>query len=257
MKESYDQIIDFIKSYFRKTKRWKAVIGLSGGLDSSVVCLLASRALGSEFVYPIFMPYKPFSSKKSYKNVKKIVKLAKIPKGNFIIEDITAQLNVFLKKHPKIDKIDFGNKIARERMSVLYYYARKLKGLVVGTSDKSEMLLGYFTLHGDGAWDLAPVARLYKTEVKKLARLLKIPQEIIDSPSSPGLWQGQTAKKELGFSYQIADKILEKFVDQKLSPKKIEKTGISKQTISRVLKRYQENRFKLQSAGVMRYNFIV
>lgn len=239
-------IIKFIKDYFEKTGRKTAVIGLSGGLDSSVVCLLASRALGSEFVYPIFMGYYPFTSQKSLERVKKLVYLAKIPKKNLIIEDITLQLNVFKKKHPKISKIDFGNKMARERMSILYYYARKLKGLVIGTSDKSEMLLGYFTLHGDGAWDLAPIAHLYKTEVKKLAKYLGVPQEIINEPSSPGLWSGQTAGKELGFSYQIADKILEKFVDQKLSPGQIEKTGISKEIISRVLKRHQENRFKLK-----------
>lgn len=251
------QILKYISNYFKKTKRKVAIIGLSGGLDSSVVCLLASRVLGSEFVYPIFMGYYPFTSQKSLERVKKLVCLAKIPKKNLIIEDITEQLDVFKKKHPEISKLDFGNKIARERMSILYYYARQLAGLVVGTSNKSEMLLGYFTLHGDGAWDLAPIAHLYKTEVKKLAEELGIPREIIEEPPSPGLWPSQTAEKELGFSYQIADKILEKFIDQKLSPKQIEKTGISKQIILRVLKRYQENSFKLQPLGMMRYNVLV
>lgn len=253
MKE-VEEIIEFIRDYFKKTKRKVAVIGLSGGLDSSVVTLLCTKALSPKFVYPIFMPYYPITTKTSFENAKKVIKLAKIPQKNFIIEEITDQINVFKKKHPQISKIDLGNKICRERMSLLYYYARQLAGLVVGTSDKSEILLGYFTLHGDGAWDIAPTAHLYKTEVKRLAKDLGIPQEIIDIPPSPGLWIGQTAKKELGFSYQIADRILAKLVDQKMSPKQIEKTGIPKRTISRVLQRYQENQFKLQSLGGMIYN---
>jgi NAD+ synthase len=244
----------FIKNYFTQAGRQKAVIGVSGGLDSSVTCFLCCQALGSQNVFPIFIPYQPFSAKKSFANVKRIIKLAKIPEKNFIVEDITSQLNVFKKKHPEISKIDFGNKIARERMSVLYYYARKLKGLVVGTSNKSELLLGYFTLHGDGATDLTPLAHLYKTEVKKLAKLLGVPQVIINSVPSAGLWFGQTDEGELGFSYEIADKILKKFVDKKLSAKQIEKTGIPIQSISRVLQRYQINKFKLSPIGSIRYN---
>lgn len=238
--------INKIKNYFEKAKRQNAIIGLSGGLDSSVVCLLCAQALGPKFVYPVFMACQPFTSKKSFENAKKIIKLAKIPSKNLIIEEITEQINLFKKKHPRISKIDLGNKICRERMSLLYYYARKLKGLVVGTSNKSEILLGYFTLHGDGAWDLGPIAHLYKTEVKKLAKSLKIPKEIINQIPSAGLWFGQKDEEELGFSYQMADKILKKLVDQKMSPEQIEKTGISKQTISRVFQRYKENQFKLR-----------
>jgi len=246
--------VNFIKNYFQKAGRKKAIIGLSGGLDSSVVCLLCAQALGPKFVYPIFLPYRPFTPKESLENVKKIIKLAKIPTKNLIVEEITEQINVFRKRHPKISKIDLGNKICRERMSLLYYYARNLNGLVVGTSNKSELLLGYFTLHGDSAWDLAPIAHLYKTEVKKMARILNIPKEIIEVLPSAGLWLGQTDEEELGFSYEIADKILKKLIDQKIPSNKIEKMGISKQTISRVLRRYQENKFKLKQIREKMYN---
>ena len=193
------------------------------------------------------MDYKLFTSQKSFENAKKAVKSAKIPKNNFIIEDITAQLDIFKKKHPDIGKIDFGNKMCRERMSILYYYARKLKGLVVGTSNKSEILLGYFTLHGDDASDIVPMSGLYKSEVKKLAKILKVPQEIIDIPPSADFWPGQTDEGELGFSYAMADKILKKYVDENLSIEQIEKTGISKNIILAVLQRYQANKFKLKS----------
>ncbi|MBL7150949.1 NAD+ synthase [Candidatus Microgenomates bacterium] len=247
-------IIKFIKNYFKQANRKFAILGLSGGLDSSVVLMLCVKALGPNFVYPIFMDYKPLTSQESFENAKKAVKSAKIPKNNFIIEDITVQLDIFKKKHLDIGKIDFGNKMCRERMSILYYYARKLKGLVVGTSNKSETLLGYFTLHGDGASDIAPMSSLYKTEVKKLAKILKVPQEIIDIPPSADFWPGQTDEGELGFSYAMADKILKKYVDENLSIEQIEKTGISNKAILRVLQRYQANKFKLKSTEIMRYN---
>lgn len=248
------QILKFIKNYFHRSGRQAAVVGVSGGVDSSTVLTLCAKALGPQRVYPVYIPYQPVTARKTLENVKKVMKLAKIPKKNLLIEDITDQINVFMKKHSGITKIDLGNKIARERMSLLYYHARRLKGLVVGTSNKSESLLGYFTLHGDGAWDIGPIAHLYKTEVKKLARSLGVPREIIDTPPTAGLWRSQTDEGELGFSYEIADSILKKYHDQKLSPSEIEKTGIPKQTISRVLARYRANRFKLQLPGTMRYN---
>lgn len=234
----------FIKEFFIQSGRKNAIIGVSGGLDSSVAFFVCCRALGFEYVYPVYIPYKPFTSKESFENVKKLVNLAKIPKNNFIIEDITGQLDIFKEKHPDVSKIDFGNKIARERMSLLYYYARKLNGLVIGASNKSEILLGYFTLHGDGAADLKPLAHLYKNEVKNLAKKLEIPEEIICAVPSADLWPGQTDEEELGFSYEMADKILKKYVDEKLSIEQIAKTGISEEIISRVIQRYQTNKFK-------------
>ena len=251
MKEA-EKMIEFIRLFFKKANRKNAVIGLSGGIDSSTVVALSAQALGPKAVYPVFMPYyQPFRLTKSFRNAKKLIQLTKIPLKNFIIEEISAQINAFKKQHGRISKIDLGNKMARERMSLLYYYARKLNGLVVGTSNKSESLLGYFTLHGDGAWDLAPIAHLYKAEVKELARFLKIPPAIIKARPSAGLWPGQTDEAELGFSYQTADQILKKFIEQKMSPAQIEKTGISKQIISRVLKRYRDSQFKLRPPETM------
>lgn len=254
MLSKINSIVKFLRDYFKKNRKKTAVVGVSGGLDSSVVCLLCAQALGSNFVYPLFIPYRPFTVKKSLENVRKIVKLAKIPEENLIIEEITEQINLFKKNHPEISRIDLGNKISRERMSLLYFYARRLDGLVVGTSNKSERLLGYFTLHGDGAWDIGPIAHLYKTEVRKLAEILKLPKGIIKAAPSAGFWPSQTDEKELGFSYQTADKILKLFIEEKLSPSQIEKKGFSRLVIRRVLDRYQKNKFKLKQRGVMIYN---
>jgi len=240
-----DSINKFIKSYFKKANRQVAILGVSGGLDSSITLVLCAKALGPASVFPIYLPYQPMINPQNIRNIKKVIKLAKIPKKNLIIESITGQINSFKKKHPDIDPVDLGNKTARERMSLLYFYARKLKGLVVGTGNKSEMLLGYFTLHGDGAWDLAPIAHLYKTETRQLAKKLSIPAEIISQPPTAGFWSGQTDEKELGFTYKQADKVLRQFIDQKVPPSKIKHAGISTKIIKRILNRYQTNRFKL------------
>lgn len=237
------QIINFIRSFFKKANRQKAVLGLSGGIDSSLVCLLCSQALGPKNVFPIFMPYRP----KVHPELacSEPVEPVEGPQKNLIIEDITPQINAFLKNHPHLSKIDLGNKMVRERMSILYYYARKLKGLVVGTSNKSEILLGYFTLHGDGAWDLAPLAHLYKTEVIRLAKHLGLPQEIINQKPTAGLWPGQTDEAELGFTYSQADKILKKYLG-KYIPKLPKLPKHPKPLVRQVLSRVHANAFKLK-----------
>lgn len=205
-----DSINKFIKDYFKKANRKTAVVGVSGGIDSSVVVVLCARALGASNIYPVYLPYQPFAKPENLKYIRAVLKLAKIPVKNFIIEDISSQIDAFKKKHPRIAKIDLGNKMARERMAILYFHSRRLKGLVVGASNRTEMLLGYFTLHGDGAWDLAPIACLYKTEVCQLAKKLKIPKAIIAAPPTAGLWPGQTDEKELGFTYEQADQVLQR-----------------------------------------------
>ena len=240
-------VIKFIEDYFKRAGRRAAIVGLSGGLDSAVTVVLCSQALGPRHVYPVYLPYQPLAKFHDLVNIKKVLKLAKIPEKHLISEDITNPTNAFKKKHPKISKIDLGNKMARERMSLLYYHARRLKGLVVGTSNRTERLLGYFTLHGDGAWDLAPIAHLYKSEIRQLAKKLNLPEAIIAAPPTAGLWPGQTDEAELGFTYEQADKVLRQFIDQKKPAKQIEKSNLPAKTISRILKRHRLHRFRLQS----------
>lgn len=249
------KIIIFIRSFFKKANRNKAILGLSGGIDSSLTCLLCSQALGPKNIFPAFLSYFPSSPSQPSlpSQVQKVLKLTQIPLKNLTAEDIFPQINAFLKKHPQISKIDLGNKMVRERMSILYYYARKLNGLVVGTSNKSEILLGYFTLHGDGAWDLAPLAHLYKTEVIKLAKYLGLPQEIISQKPTAGLWPGQTDEKELGFTYSQADKILSSleivianFNGRSSSPKHPKFPKHPNPLVQKVLSRVRANAFKLQ-----------
>lgn len=252
MKEAR-KIINFIRSFFKKANRKTVVLGLSGGIDSSLTCLLCSQALGPKNIFPLYLPYFPSSPSHPFSpsSLKKVLRLCQIPQKNLVLEDITSQIEAFRKKHPQISKIDLGNKMVRERMSILYYYARKLKGLVVGTSNLSEILLGYFTLHGDGAWDLAPLAHLYKTEVIKLAKHLNLPQEIINQKPTAGLWPGQTDEAELGFTYSQADKILKKYLNKgkfTLSEAKFDlaKSKGPNPLVLKVLSRVRANAFKLQ-----------
>lgn len=246
-------MVKFIKNYFKQAKRNYAVVGVSGGLDSSVVLVLCSQALGPKNIYPVYLPYQPLARQHHLVNIKKVLKLAKIPEKNLISEDISSQINTFQAKHPQISKIDLGNKMARERMAVLYYHARRLKGLVVGTSNRTEMLLGYFTLHGDGAYDIAPLAHLYKTEVRQLAKQLDLPEAIINQPPTAGLWPEQTDEDELGFTYEQADQVFKMAIDQKMTAQQIAKaTGLSSPMINRILDRYHHHRFKLQPQPTMR-----
>jgi NAD+ synthase len=147
----------------------------------------------------------------------------------------------------KIDKIDKGNIMARQRMIVQYAFARRLNGLVVGTEDLSEYYLGYFTLHGDQACDISPISGLFKTQVKELARYLKMPNWLLEKKPSPGLWEGQTAENELGFSYEEADPILYLHCLKKYSKERIIKKGFNQKLVNKVLERVRTTDYKRES----------
>jgi len=171
---------------------------------------------------------------------KKIIKIDISPLVNFQIKSIGRKI--------KLDKIARGNIIARQRMIILYALSNQLGGLVVGTGNLSEYLLGYFTLHGDGAWDINPLARLFKTQIFELAKFLGVPKEIISKKSTAGLWPGQTDEGELGFSYQDADPILYFSIIKKIPKEKLARIyHLNKNLMEKVLKRVKETEYKRQA----------
>ncbi|MBU1322845.1 NAD(+) synthase [Patescibacteria group bacterium] len=197
-----EKIIAFIKKTFQAEGFKKAVVAVSGGIDSSVALVLTVKALGAKNVFVLQLPYK----NQSTENSDLIIDLARIPLENRILINIDKVVESFQVK----DKARLGNIMARVRMIYCFDLAKKLKALVVGTENRSEKLLGYYTRFGDEAADIEPIIHLYKTQVCQLAGELKIPKEILQAPPTAGLWPGQTDEGDLGFTYKEADEYFQK-----------------------------------------------
>jgi len=234
------KIIEFIREKIKDADTKGIVIGLSGGLDSTVTLFLCVEALGNDKVLGVMMPSK-INKKEDLEDAIQVCKELGVRHRIVEIDPIVESFGKFLDLDDKLVK---GNLMARIRMCILYYFANKEKLLVVGTGNKSEYLQGYFTLHGDVACDFMPLGNLYKTEVRKLADELGVPRKIIDKIPSAGLWLGQTDEEELGISYEDLDKILP-LAEDGLSVEEIEKKiNIDRERINRVIKRMKRTEFK-------------
>ena len=230
----------FIKSEITRVGMSRAIIGLSGGLDSALSCALAVEALGRENVLAVRMPYKA-SSKDSLDHAQLLIDQLQIP--NKTIE-ITDMVDPLFKLDHEITNMRKGNIMARERMIVLYDQSEVFKGLVIGTSNKTEILLGYSTMYGDSASAMNPLGDLYKTQVRQLSRAMNIPGPIIDKAPSADLWADQTDEKELGFTYEEVDKLLYLLVDQRYSPQEAIEAGFNEKFVNTVTARIRRNQFK-------------
>ncbi|RLE73500.1 MAG: NAD(+) synthetase [Thermoprotei archaeon] len=239
------RIIEFIRDYFEKTGVNRAVVGISGGVDSTVTAFLTVRALGSGKVTALIMPDSKVTPSRDLEDALKVVEILGIKKYQVDIANI---LESYRKNVPFFDannKIALGNLRARIRMTLLYYYANLNNALVVGTGDKSELLIGYFTKYGDGGVDILPIGDLYKTQVRQLAIHLGIPKDIAEKPSSPALWPGQTAEGELGMSYSEVDLVLYSFFDRKIEMSRIPQvTGVDEWKVKAILERVSKTSHK-------------
>jgi NAD+ synthase len=230
----------FIKSELRRVGFSRAVIGLSGGIDSSLSFVLAVEALGAENVLAVRMPYKS-SSADSLEHAQLLIDQCGTPSETIEITDMVEPL---LKYDPQITKQRKGNIMARERMVVLYDRSEAFRGLVIGTSNKTELLLGYSTLWGDMASAVNPLGDLYKTQVRQLARAMGVPAVVVNKAPSADLWVGQTDESELGFTYEEADKLLFLLVDQRYSPQECIEEGFEETFVEAVLNRIRRSQFK-------------
>jgi NAD+ synthase len=230
----------FIKSEITRIGMSHAVVGLSGGLDSALSCALAAEALGAENVLAVRLPYKA-SSKDSLDHAQLLIDQFGVQSKTVEITDMVEPL---FKLNPDISKMRMGNIMARERMIVLFDQSEVFKGLVIGTSNKTEILLGYSTHYGDSASAMNPIGDLYKTQVRQLSRALNIPAPIIDKPPSADLWEGQTDEDELGFTYEEVDKLLYLLVDQRYSPQEAMEVGFDEKFVNKVMARIRRTQFK-------------
>ena len=230
----------FIKSDITRVGMSRAVIGLSGGIDSALSLALAVDALGKDNVLAVRMPYKA-SSKDSLDHAQLLIDQLGVPSKTIEITDMVEPLFAL---NPDMSKLRKGNIMARERMIVIYDQSEVFKGLVVGTSNKTEILLGYSTLFGDSANALNPIGDLYKTQVRQLSRAMNIPSPIVDKPPSADLWEDQTDEGELGFTYSEADRLLYLLVDQRYSPQEAMEAGFDEKFVNAVTTRIRRNQFK-------------
>lgn len=254
-KEVYNALMLGIRDYFNKNNFNKAVIGLSGGLDSSVAAFLAVKALGRQNVIAILMPDIGTTSSKSTRNAEILVKKLKIRHYKIQINDFVQyfkNLNKKLNLKIKNQIYAVSNAKARTRMMVLYYFANLENALVIGTSDKSEIALGYTTKYGDNAADILVIGDLWKTEVIEMGRFLNVPESILSKKPSAELVKGITAEKELGAPYSVLDKILKMYIEDGLSSKEIICRGFNKKLVKNVLERVRLNEHKRRTAMLIR-----
>lgn len=235
-------LTEFLRNETYKIGLKKAVIGLSGGIDSAVSTYLAVRAFGAENVKCILMPYKT-SSKESVIDAMRVVNDLKVSHEKI---EITDMVDAFIKNtnDKDITNMRKGNMMARARMIILYDQSAKENALVIGTSNKSEILLGYSTIFGDSASAINPLGDLYKTQLWDLARHLNIPKELIEKQPSADLWEGQSDETELGFTYKKVDTFLYQKIDERRTDEELEAMGFEKEFIERVNKMIYKNQFK-------------
>ncbi|AVQ16521.1 NAD+ synthase [Fusobacterium gonidiaformans] len=240
MKSLEEKLVKFIQEQVKNAGFKKVILGLSGGIDSALVAYLAVKALGKENVIAIKMPYKT-SSQES------------IDHANLVLQDldlqektveITPMVDAYFENQTSASSLRRGNYMARTRMTVLFDQSALENALVIGTSNKTEILLGYGTLFGDMACSFNPIGDIYKKDVWSLSRYMGVPKEIIEKQPSADLWAGQTDEQELGLSYKEADEILERLVDKKQSLEEIVAAGYEEGIVNKVIQKVKSSAYK-------------
>ncbi len=233
-------LVQFIRSEVRRTGLNRGILGLSGGLDSALVAYLAVEALGADQVTAVAMPYSS-SAPASLAHAELVAADTGL---DFRVLEITPMVDAYFASAPDAAGLRRGNKMARERMSILYDLSAALGALVLGTSNKSEIFLGYGTAFGDLASAVNPIGDLFKTQVRGLSRHLGVPEEIVDKAPSADLWAGQSDEEELGFSYAEVDPLLFQMLDERMGRQVLIEQGWPAEFVDRVTEMIRRSQFK-------------
>ncbi len=235
-----ERIAAFIRAQLAQAHHERLVLGLSGGIDSALVGALAIRAVGAQNLKALILPHRT-SNPDSEAHARLLIDAWGCPWAKFEISDVVAP---FVAQWPDISEGRKGNLMARARMMALYDQSAAFKGLVVGTSNRTETLLGYFTLFGDGAAAFKPIGHLYKCQVRALSRFLRLPAVIVDKAPSADLWAGQTDEGELGFSYDEADQVLYLLTEEHLTCEQAAEHGFDLRVVQAIDRRMRSTAFK-------------
>jgi NAD+ synthase len=233
-------LVGFIRDAVTKVGFGKAVLGLSGGIDSALSAFLAAEALGPQNVLAVRMPYRT-SSEGSLTDAQQVIDQLGLPA---LTLPITPMVEPLFAQFPDMNAMRRGNIMARQRMIILYDQSAAWNGLVIGTSNKTEALLGYSTLYGDSAAALQPIEDLYKTQVRQLSRALGVPAAILDKPPSADLWEGQTDEGELGYTYAEVDQVLYLLVEGRYTVDEVAEHGHNREFVAKVWRRVKMNHYK-------------
>jgi NAD+ synthase len=233
-------LTEFLRSETKRAGFSRGVVGVSGGLDSALTCFLAAEALGPKNVLAVRMPYAA-SSPDSMEDAAEVIRLTGVRETTIPITDMAGPL---LAAVPAADRVRRGNIMARLRMIVLYDQSASFQGLVLGTGNKTEILLGYTTLFGDSACALNPLGDLYKTQVRQLATAMGVPARILAKPPSADLWPGQTDEGELGVTYAEVDRLLLMLVDERQTVEACVAAGFPRAMVKKVVERMRRNQYK-------------
>jgi len=243
--QATSQICAWLQAQLKQTAREEFVLGLSGGLDSALAAYLAREAVGREALLAVLLPYRT-SSPQSLADAQQLVTALNLRHRTV---EISGMVEAFEAQVTDLNAVRRGNLCARLRMMTLFDQAHA-RGLVLGTSNKTETLLGYGTLYGDAAWSLNPLGDLYKTDVRLLARHVGVPASIIEKIPSAELWEGQTDEGELGFAYADLDRVLVKMIDERKSRREILTDGVDSKLLDRVVGLIRGSAFKRRAAPV-------
>ncbi len=243
-----DIICGFIRDQTQKAGLPRAVIALSGGIDSALAAALSARALGPANVLAIRMPWRD-SSANSLSDADLLIEALGLPA---LTVEITPMVSPLFERFPEMDARRRGNIMARQRMIVSYDQSVAWGGLVMGTSNKTEFLLGYSTIYGDSGSAMQPIADLYKAQVRQLSAALNLPQSILDKAPSADLWEGQTDEEELGFRYEDVDQVLYLLVDERYVVDEVVEEGFARDFVEDVWRRVKANHYKRTMPNVAR-----
>lgn len=244
VKTTKEEIINFIKNKVAEANAEGIVVGLSGGIDSTVTAYLVTEAIGKENVFGVVMPSTTTPTEDKVHGTD-LAQILGIEYKEMAIDKILNEFLLVTNTSEEADELAIGNLKARIRMAIVYYFANIKNYIVGGTGNRSEILIGYFTKHGDGASDMEPIGELYKTEVRQLARYIGIPDEIIAKPPRAGLWNNQTDEEEIGMPYEILDRILYGYIDLKKTAEEIsEENEIPIEEVERIILKIKNNAHK-------------